>query len=296
MIRSNPHRRGSFAPQQCDGFTLVELLTVLTIIAVLASLATYSITSMKNSRDLTRSAYLLTGVLEQARTYAVANDTYTWVGFYEEDGSRSSTNPGTSGVGRLVVSEVASEDGTRYSDNVISTTAPEAFGTDASSTSSNKTSLIQLTPLLKLNDVHMVAANTGSLTGNVPSRPAALSAYQVGDAPGSSPNNSTGVFALHVGSSGTNPTTFAYPLATAGAAQTAQYTFAKIIEFNPQGEASKIVENVFSGPGPQNEIEIALQPTYGNVIAPNYSGANQSNASVAIQVEGLSGQVRMYRQ
>ena len=173
-------RRYPSAQPYRRGFSLVELLTVLTIIAILASVASYSISSMKNSRDLTRSAYLLMGALEQARTYAVANDTYTWVGFYEENASQNSTTPATSGIGRLVVSEVASETGTRYSDGVISSTAPEAFGTDASATSSNTTQLIQLSPLIKLTGVHMVAANNGTSTGNVPSRPAVLSSSRRG--------------------------------------------------------------------------------------------------------------------
>jgi len=275
------------------GFSLVELLVVLAIVAIMSSLAAFSIASLKSRQDLTKSAAQVLGVLEQARTYAMANNTYVWVGFYEENGAASSTNPATSGTGRVVISIVASQDGTRYSDNVISSSQPEAFGTDSSSASSNKTALVQVAPLLKLSNVHMVAANNGNSTGNNPSRPGVPSAYQVGD-PVGAPNNSGGPFAQHIGCTGPNPTTFAYPLAVAGVTSTAQYTFAKIIEFNPQGEASKIVENVFSGPGPQSEIEIALQTTHGSAVDPLYSSANAPNAGAVIQVEGLTGQSRLY--
>ncbi len=218
------------------GFTLVELLSVLAIITVLSGILLISLPSIKGSRDLTKSATMLAGALEQARTYALANNTYAWVGFFEEDGSMNSTTPATTGIGRLVISLVASQDGTRYSDNVISASppAPSAFGTDASATSSNKVVLAQLSPLLKLDGIHMVA-NNGTGGGNNPPRPVVLPAYQVGDPAGQPPDNMTGLFAVHVGCAGSNPTTFTYPLSVAGTTQTTQYTFAKIIEFNPQG-------------------------------------------------------------
>ena len=273
----------------CRGFTLIELLTVIAIIAILSALVVFAVPSIKGGRDLTQSAYVVSGALEQARSYAMANNTYAWVGFFEEDGSQSSTNPATSGIGRLVIFLVASQDGTRYSDNVISTSAPEAFGKDNTSTSSNKVSLTQISPLIKLSNIHMVAANVA--TGNTPARPVVPTAYQVGDLASQSPNpnNATGAFTINEIGNATLSTTFTYPLTVFGVAQTAQYTFAKIIEFNPQGEASKIAENVFSGPGPQDEIEIALQPAHGNAVA-----AGSTNLA-AIQVEGLSGQVRVYR-
>ncbi len=237
------------APRARRGFSLVEMLVVVAVIALISSFAAYAISSMKNSHDMTKSSHLLLGALEQARTYAMANNTYAWVGFFEENGASTSTNPATSGIGRVVISMVASQDGTRYSDNVISSSQPEAFGIDSSSTSSNKTTLVQIAPLLKLTGVHLVAANSGTSTENNPSRPSVPAAYQVGDTAGQTPDNSGGSFAQHIGSTGPNPTTFSYPLAVAGVTSAAQYTFSKIIEFNPQGEASKIVENVFSGPG-----------------------------------------------
>jgi hypothetical protein len=42
---------------------------------------------------VTSAAYAIKGVLEQGRTYAMANNTYTWVGFYEEDGSKPPACP-----------------------------------------------------------------------------------------------------------------------------------------------------------------------------------------------------------
>ncbi len=189
------------------GFTLVELLVVLAIVAIISTLVVFALPSISGSRDLTKSAYMLAGALEQARTYAMANNTYSWVGFFEEDGSQPSTNPATTGIGRLVISIVASQDGTSYSDNTISSSAPEAFGIDSSSTSTNKVILSQISPLMKLDGIHMAAVNSGTSSGNNPARPAVLTAYQVGDSPGQTPNNQGGPFAIHVGSTGTTPTT-----------------------------------------------------------------------------------------
>ena len=42
-------------------------------------------TTIKSGTDATSAAYTIKGVLDTARTYAKANNTYVWVGFYEED-------------------------------------------------------------------------------------------------------------------------------------------------------------------------------------------------------------------
>src|SRR6059058_1860157 len=95
-----------------NAFTLIELLIVVGIIGVLLVLIAPAFTSMKSGTDVTSAAYTIKGVLDTARTYAKANNTYTWVGFTEEDVSQSSTSPATAGTGRIVMSIVASKDGT----------------------------------------------------------------------------------------------------------------------------------------------------------------------------------------
>src|SRR6266850_2232784 len=94
------------------GFTLLELLIVMGIVALLMVLIAPAFTTIKGGSDVTNAAYTIKGVLDTARTYAKANNTYTWVGFYEEDVSQSSTSPATGGTGRIVMSIVASKDGT----------------------------------------------------------------------------------------------------------------------------------------------------------------------------------------
>src|SRR5205814_1644888 len=95
-----------------SGFTLIEIVVVIAIIVVLMAIIAPAFTSLKTAGDVTSAAYTIKGALDQARTYAQANNTYTWVGFFEEDGSQPSTNPATAGAGRIVMSIVASKDGT----------------------------------------------------------------------------------------------------------------------------------------------------------------------------------------
>src|SRR5207237_6773668 len=98
------------------------------IIAVLMALVVPAFTTIKSGTDATSAAYTIKGILDQARTYAMANNTYTWVGFYEED--VSSTTPATPGTGRLVMSIVASKDGTEVYTSVSSPAADmDAAGT-----------------------------------------------------------------------------------------------------------------------------------------------------------------------
>src|SRR5438034_6834880 len=97
-------------------FTLVELLIVVGIIGLLLVLIAPAFTYIKGGTDVTSAAYTIKGALDTARTYAKANNTYAWVGFFEEDASQASTNPATSGTGRIVVSVVASNDGTMIYD------------------------------------------------------------------------------------------------------------------------------------------------------------------------------------
>src|SRR5438034_2985558 len=103
-------RRSRGVVQRKRAFTLLEMLIVMGIIALLMVLVAPAFTNLKSAGGVTSAAYTIKGVLDQARTYAKANDTYTWVGFFEEN--VASTTPGSAGFGRIVMSVVASTDGT----------------------------------------------------------------------------------------------------------------------------------------------------------------------------------------
>ena len=264
-VRSaSSHRcRGAFTllkqRVRASAFTLLELLIVVGIIALLMVLIAPAFTTIKGGTDVTSAAYTIKGVLDTARTYAKANNTYTWVGFYEEDVSQPSishgTDPCTGCVGRLVMSIVASEDGTTvYDPNNLATI--------------DATKLTPVGKLTKIDNVHLwTHTDTPNGTGSsFPSRPNVPSTYCIGN---SSPTNSA--------------TPFQYPV---GNPASVQYTFRKVVQFSPRGEA-QINNNSNSL---QPAAEIALEPTHG-AAAPASIPANV----VAIQFNGFAGDVTIYR-
>jgi prepilin-type N-terminal cleavage/methylation domain-containing protein len=246
-----------------SGFTLLELMIVVGIVALLFGLIAPAFTTIKGGTDVTSAAYTIKGVLETARTYAKANNTYTWVGFFEEDVSHSSTNPATGGSGRVVISIVASKDGSEVYTSVSS---------PAADMDPNGTKLLQVGKLMKLENMHLRTFANGLGTGETfPTRPAI---------PGGSPDNAK------IGD--TSPPNslryFHYPTTvTEGAAQ---YFFQKMVQFSPRGECR-----------PQNDnyemravIEVGLQQTHGTA-AP----ALADPTNCAVQLTGFSGNVKIYR-
>src|SRR6266480_1543664 len=139
-----------------SGFTLVEMMVVVAIIAILMVLVVPAFTNLKSAGDATSAAYTIKAALDTARTYAKANNTYVWVGFFEED----ITNPLNPGTGRVVISIVASKDGTM----IYNPSSPAKITT---------TRLVQVGKLIKIENVHLwthtdTPLNTGSTFGTRP--------------------------------------------------------------------------------------------------------------------------------
>ncbi len=245
------------------GFTLLELLIVIGIIALLLVLIAPAFTYIRGGTDVTSAAYTIKGVLDTARTYAKANNTYTWVGFFEEDVPPPSENPAPSGIGRVVMSIIASKDGTVVYDP--NNPAP----IDA-------TKLTQVGKLTTIDNVHLwTHTDTPSGTGSTfDTRPNVTSTYCIGD---SSPPNSA--------------TSFQYPVGNP--APSVQYTFVKAVQFSPRGEA-RINNSTLSNGAEvfplQSVAEIALEPTHGATTP----GSLPPN-SIAVQFTGIGGNVTIYR-
>jgi prepilin-type N-terminal cleavage/methylation domain-containing protein len=244
--------------ERARAFTLLEMLVVMGIIALLMALVAPAFTYIKNAGDVTGAAYTVKGVLDTARTYAMANNTYTWVGFYEEDGSQPSTNPPTPGTGRLVMSVVASKDGTMMYTGALT-----------SSVTLDRTKLIQVGKLTKIDNLHLKTfSGTPPGTGiTFDTRPAAAAnTAKIGDTSPPSPS-----------------LTFQYPVGNPP--PTVQYTFTKAVQFSPRGEG--VIDN--SNYTYVSVSEIGLQPAHGSVAD------TASLNVVAIQFTGMGGDVKIYR-
>lgn len=233
-------------------------MCVIAIMAVVAAFIAPAFTSLKSAGDVTSAAYTIKGVLDQGRTYAIANNTYTWVGFYEEDASQSSTSPATPGIGRVVLSIVASSDGTK----VYSTAVSPA-------TTIDPTKLTQVIKLTKIDGVHLKVFPTGSGTGTTFDTRPAFSAgnSQIGDT--EPPNPSLTPIQFPVG----NP------------APTAQYTFTKALQFAPNGQVRIDNDNYTL----KRVLEIGLQPCHGTT--PDVNNPNVA----AIQIAGVSANVKIFK-
>ena len=238
------------------GFTLVELIVVIALISTLMVLVAPAFTGIKSAGDVTSAAYTIKDALEQARTYATAYKTYVWIGFYEEPAGQPSTNPATPGTGRIVISTIASADGTTvYNPRSLAAIDP--------------TRVTQLNKLVKVEGTHLATFPDGSGTGDTfDSRPAAIyETAKIGDT--TPPNPSLTPFQYPVG----NP------------APAAQYTFVKAVEFSPRGEARINNRNYTL----KTVAEIGLQPTHSTAVDVN------SRNLIAIQFGALGGDLKIYR-
>jgi prepilin-type N-terminal cleavage/methylation domain-containing protein len=147
------------------GFTLLELLIVVGIIGLLLVLIAPAFTTIKGGTDVTSAAYTIKGVLETARTYAKANNTYTWVGFAGSIGS-----PVT---GSVALVAVASKNGTDLGTGVNQT------GNRVDIT----TGVIPIGKVIRLDNAHI--GDTGTPTNNgtdFESRASVASYYRISGA------------------------------------------------------------------------------------------------------------------
>jgi hypothetical protein len=160
-----------------------------------------SLTSQKGAGDMNRAASQIGSVLDLARTYAAANNTYTWVGFYEENANAAAATdvkPPYPGKGRVVLAIVASKDGSQL---------------DSSSNAPVTLTATEVTPvqkITKLENVHVtyLGAPGGSSSDAIDGRPTASALV-----------NSESADAAN------------FPFTAGG------YTFYKTIRFSPRGEA-----------------------------------------------------------
>jgi prepilin-type N-terminal cleavage/methylation domain-containing protein len=252
--------------ERSRAFTLLELLVVIAIIAILFVLVAPAFTTIKSGNDTTTAGYLITSALAQGRNYAMANNTYVWAGFYEED--ITATMPTTStppypGKGRVLIAIVFSTDGTKIYE-------------DAGPIAQLPTNRIkQFGKLIKIEGVHIT--DIGAPPSPTPAPPPP--ADSLDGRPDWPYTYAAGIGADHfnrISSDSVDTTRFAF------VAQ--NYTFSKTVRFNSRGEA-----NINSTYTLKNAAEIGLKPTHGTAVDSN------SRNLVAIQFGGVGGNFKIYR-
>ena len=142
-----------FGPVSAAAFSLIELLTVVAILGVMMAASVPAFSFLKRTGDISSAAYDIASVLDQARSYAMANNTYVFVGFAERD----QTDVNKAGVGQVVMAAMGSKNGSR------------SFG-------ANNANLASLSRLRKLPNIRLAedVPNAGGLA-----RPAVQSAFRV---------------------------------------------------------------------------------------------------------------------
>ena len=94
------------------GFSLIELLSVLVVISIVSALVVTAMNSLGKADGFNNATTTLSTLLEQARAYAMANNTYVFVGIEETDASQPAGGAQNPGIGRLGIQAFASQDGT----------------------------------------------------------------------------------------------------------------------------------------------------------------------------------------
>lgn len=252
-----------FSNSSRSAFTLIEILVVMAIFVVLVGLSVLAVSGLKRAGELSRAVSGITGVVEQARAHAMANNTYVYVGFMEVDADvpelTTPQAPATGSVGgRVILTAVVSKDGTVGCPDA---NAPTAL------TASNLSALFE--PVI-FTGLHLADFGDSPPASGKMMRPEVSQArFRLG--------NSQAVAA----------TTYHWPVAS----PSPQYSFSKVLQINPQGG---ICLPQAGGAVLTPWMEIALQETRGNIV-PSVPGDQNIGNHAVIQINGLSGMTRIYR-
>jgi len=262
--------------KRSSAFTLIELLAVIAIMVVMTGLIAPAFTGLKSAQDVTKTAYDVAGILEQARAYAMANNTYVFVGIAEVDSSvASSVKPqvttSASPYGRVAIAVVASRDGTRgYDINNPGDGTTGSWVTNYSKYNAVTTpgaNLVAISKLQYFENAHMTPLfSTLPNSGGLARQTVTSGSYEIGSAACKS------------------VTPFDWPLGSA--LNAGQYSFKKVINFDPQGVAR--IQYQTNTDTIVQYMEIGLQPAHGNAVS---SGADVA----AIQVNAITASIRIYR-
>jgi prepilin-type N-terminal cleavage/methylation domain-containing protein len=143
--------------RRASAFTLLELLVVLAIMAILVAAAALSLQGTNNSGKFNKAVGEISGIFDQARSYASAQNTYVWVALYQN-------TPANGGPLEVYAGAFASSDGT---DPFAWTAATVTFPPGTFTVGSTTTTLTQITRVYHFKGLHL---QTGTLP-NAPTSP-----------------------------------------------------------------------------------------------------------------------------
>ena len=285
-------------------FTLIELLVVMAIILIMMALIGPAMNALKGANDMDRAASDISSMVQICRTYAVANNTYVYLGFDEFDASqlesktpqiRASGNVG----GRVTMIAIASKSGVRhYTPYAVSMTEVQSSTggwKDSSTGYKNGADFVAISKLQRYENLHLFDyGQTPPASGGM-ARPGATTLY------GSPP-----LTYLRLGNAASDTVTpITYPFGTGSP----QYTFNKVLQFDPDGlvriapkgaPTSTAGNQVpYTPQGVPNWLELGLIQTHGNIVpvAQINSIKNAQNIGnhVCLIVDGIKGTVRIFR-
>ena len=253
------------------GFTLVELLVVMLVIVVLMTLVAPLIRGVLGGRSVNDGLDSISDYLNYARTQAIAQNTYTLVGFYQVKGTDD-----------LQIGSVASTNGT-FDANQFAT----------SPSSSDKPTYRPLGKIVHVPNITLVAET--ELSSSFKTRlnsaqvEAGISGGSIVDCLATNPTNNASILTFLSGK-----TVFGKMAAGSAAFQ------ACVIVFSPQGEALYFPQAAFPNyPGQQIAISSTL-PFYAQVflgLRASRGGrvlTNDQN-SAALTLDGGSGSIKAFR-
>ncbi len=248
-------------------FTLVELLVVLAIITILTVIATPALQGLSGAKKFTNGLGQIAGILEQARAYATAQNTYVWVAFYPYDPS-TLTPPDNSGDA-LCVAAFASADGTDPIDWNSTTINLESSGT-ASVTGTTISQILRFTSFKQISIRTQNYFTQGDAPGQIASLPSEIS---------TPPTGPSAIPAFQIAFKGTGSSPLILPSTIPGDAQTSQTI--SVVQFTPSGVAR------VSG-SPVDSIWIDFQRVKAK-------GLIDDNNIAAMRINGLTGLTTVYR-
>ena len=258
--------------ERVHAFSVAELVIAIAITSLLALLLLPALTGPQRARDLTNAAQKIADAFDLARTYAIANNTYVWLGIYEEsDRASGPTNstPPYPGQGRVILATVASRDGTTACQDPASTTTTRIALVP--------TQIIQVGQLIRIANIHITDIGPPSASSTSTPDPSSIEGrpnypYVFGS-PTVDYQNRISSDDLHTPFNQT-----LYPFVAQG------YTFHKTVRFNPRGEAH--INSTYSL---RRVAEIGIRDAHGTTV-----GSGDSDI-VAIQFSGMTGRCRIYR-